>query len=73
MQSGLDIIEPKALEQPQDLDVFPLAGLSHARFQQALIAAPLCTSHKTSLAFQPLSALISSRLSGVNARHSTLF
>jgi hypothetical protein len=28
-------LEPEALEQPQDLDVFALAGLAHAHLQQA--------------------------------------
>ena len=35
VHGGLDVLKPEALEQPQDLDVFPLAGLAHARLQQA--------------------------------------
>ena len=31
---GVNFLQPERLEQPQDLDVLPLAGLAHARFKQ---------------------------------------
>ena len=31
----MDVLEPEGLEQPQNLDVFPLAGLAHAGLEQA--------------------------------------
>jgi hypothetical protein len=35
---GMDVLEPERLDQPQDLDVLPLARLAHAGLDQA---APL--------------------------------
>src|SRR6476619_1465397 len=32
----MDVIEPKGLEQPENLDIFPLAGLAHAGLEQAM-------------------------------------
>jgi hypothetical protein len=44
---GLNVIEGEGLDQPQDLDVFPLALLAHPRFQQAAQIAEHRRQHPT--------------------------
>ena len=33
--SRMNVIEPEGLEQPENLDIFPLASLAHTAFEQA--------------------------------------
>ena len=34
--SRMNVIEPEGLEQSENLNIFPLAGLAHAGFEQAM-------------------------------------
>ena len=42
---GVDILELEGLEQAQDLDVLPLAGLAHAGLEQATEGRELLGQH----------------------------